>query len=148
MSIWIHFVVWFHFETMAGGMLPEAGYFGSFTTSLRHFLGKWPVQRHFYIQGLGMYPPSPVRLVQPVVILGWLFNNNFIRGRTKNCRLFFVLWRYFRLKCMIFVTWRAFRLKCMIFLNWRDFRLECKIFVHWRDFRLACMIFVLWRVFD
>ena len=127
--IWLSFAVWSQFETMAGCMLPEAGYFWSFTTSLKHFLGKWPVQRHFYIQGLGMYLPSPINvcLVQPMVILGWLFNNTFIRGRTKHCRLFLVLLRYFRLKCMIFVIWRDFRLKWMIFVNWRDFRLKCMI---------------------
>ena len=39
----------FNFEDRAGDMSPEAGHFGAFQGSMRHFLGKWPVQRHFSI---------------------------------------------------------------------------------------------------
>ena len=46
-------------EGRAGIMNPEAGHFRSILTSMMHFPGKWPVQRHVSSWRQGMYsPPS------------------------------------------------------------------------------------------
>ena len=69
--VYVHFVTYMTFlvvhrgassmRTGQGIWILRQGILGQFKPFVRHFRGKWPVQRHFSFSGQGMYPPPTIR---------------------------------------------------------------------------------------